>query len=664
MRTPAVIMLFAIVTGLVGLAHGREAYTGPDDPLFQARHAHLMSLPEGTFSPLSGTHPYDVTQYTFDLFFDIPSYNLTGTVTIGATVDDDELSTMELDFVGLEIDSITRDGVPVDYVRDGAKLIIDLGTTFLHGQNFEVAVTYHGYPTNGLHFGSWITYSFTEPELSRYWYPCYDAPDDKAPSDMNATVPIGYICASNGLLTAVDTTVAGEDTTLTYHWTEPHPIATYLISVAICPYAIWSDWYYPSPTDSIEIINYIYPDDSAKSVVDFERTAEMMELFSGLYAPYPFDKYGHAEAPFGGAMEHQTCTTWGQRLITGDKYYEDIVAHELAHQWWGDLATLADWREIWLNEGFATYSEALWGEYIEGIEGRRQRLDVMAEYYFDEDAYRRFPIYDPEIMWGATVYEKGAWVLHMLRGVVGDSAFFRGLRSYAQEHAYGNVTIADFQSAIESQHGTSLAWFFQQWIFEAGYPEYACSCTVVEAHPDTHRLTARVRQVQENAPYFDMPMDIRIYTDAGDTTVTERIWGPYHTLTYTLNSPVDSVVLDPDGWILKKVTIIGGVEEGGNDTAVPARVQLFPCRPNPFVGTTHLRYAVPGSGHSTRVSLCVYDLAGRLVRTLWEGSQSPGYHSLNWDGRTNDGKIAPPGSYFARLVVGDQSRTQKMILVK
>jgi aminopeptidase N len=503
-------------------------------------------------------HSYDVLHYQIDMDIDIPGDSVRmASVLINCRSETDTLTTVDLDFRGMTIDSITVDGVLRNYIWEPDQLLIHLGSAISQGDTFLVAVYYHGHPVtaggNGLFIDSDVTFTMAEPEGARLWYPCYDKPSDKATADLNITVPDDYIVASNGVL--VETVADEKAKTMTYRWSEGYPITTYLISLAISQYATFSYWYY-GEQDTMEIACYAPPAESANAVVDFANLPEMIACYSEIFGLYPFieEKYGMATFPWGGAMEHQTCTSWGFPL-PGNQYYDWVVAHELAHQWWGDWVSPDDWRDIWLNEGFATYSEALWWEYLYGDWGLRSYMQEMQDYYiwWENSGYgSRFPIYDPPpgYMFSATEYEKAGCVLHMLRFTVGDSTFFHILRTYGATYSYGNAVTEDFQVICENLSGQDLDWFFDQWIYDQGYPEYKFVWTSEDQGGKAYDVNITIAQVQANAPIFNMPVELGIttaYEEILDTVIVDQA---SEVLQFMVQDEPLSIQLDPNRWLL------------------------------------------------------------------------------------------------------------------
>jgi hypothetical protein len=297
----------------------------------------------------------------------------------------------------------------------------------------------------------------------------------------------------------------------------------------------------------------------------------MLEFYSGLIGEYPFvdEKYGHAIFPFGGAMEHQTATSYGAVLIRGDHFYDWIVAHELGHQWFGDKVSPAEWPEIWLNEGGATYSEALWREHLGGLPTLQSWMTSLDSRPFCGTLYD--PLAGGCSLFGHTVYDKGGWVLHMLRHVVGDTDFFQGLRDYFTNQAYANAATADLQAAMEAASGMALGPFFSRWVFDGGEPTYRWGWSAVQTTAGWVTYV-RIDQLQAGAP-FTMPIDIVVTTPPGNTESTHVVQnttaGQDFALPPQAKAPTH-VQFDPDGWILKTVNQVAlpdGDGDGVPDTA-------------------------------------------------------------------------------------------------
>ena len=322
---------------------------------------------------------------------------------------------------------------------------------------------------------------------------------------------------SNGKLISI---TDNGDGTKTYKWHNSYPIAQYLLSLAITNYTIYTNYYNYSPVDSMPVVHHIYPETfpSVQSVLD--KTPLMIKIYSDRFGQYPFlrEKYGHAQFGWSGGMEHQTCSSMGV-------FAEDIISHELAHQWFGDDITCKDWHHIWLNEGFATYCTGL---YYEAAYGPATYNSYMASQMVTaQTAVGSIYVQDisniDEIFNGARSYSKGSVVLHMLRGIVGDTVFFKILKSYIADPtlAYNVAVTEDFQRNAEAVSGLNLEYFFSEWIYGVNYPQYNLTWNYTPASGNLYNVTLNLSQQNNTNPsYFTMPVKIKISTAVSDTVFT------------------------------------------------------------------------------------------------------------------------------------------------
>jgi aminopeptidase N len=608
---------------------------------------------------------YDALHYALRLDIDVQEESIEGTLAMWAESRTAEPSSLVLDLYDeMAVSAVREGGSPVAYAHENNLLTIVLSGTYSIGDTIRIEVDYGGKPTvenDELQDAAFafdkhgptiternqvVVYTISEPFFARAWWPCKDVPDDKATVRLHVTVPDTLIVASNGVLES-EMTLPGAKKS--FIWYERYPIATYLVSLAVSNYEVFSDYYRYTASDSMEVAYFVYPEDADTARVAYAVTVAMIAFYSEVFGRYPFikEKYGMAE--FGwdnGAMEHQTCTSMGSRFVrrTG---YDDVIAHELAHQWWGDLVTPAGWEDVWLNEGFATYSEALWHEHLGGFEAYK---DYMARRRFDRPFVGT--VYDPDVLFGLTVYWKGAWVLHMLRRVMGDGPFFEALRDYGSTGRYGyaNATTADFQDVCEVHHGASLSWFFDEWVYGEGQPAYAYYWAQTLSDGRT-TVDLTLRQLQSDR-VFVMPVDVRFRLEgagAADTTVT--VWSSERIDAYRFSfpCPVTSVSVDPDAWILSTV------DERG---LRPLTLELFP---NPFNATIRLGFETDSSG---RVEVNVYDVTGALVKRLYRDDRAAGYHEIEWDGTNDAGSGVSSGVYFVEILAPQGTAVKKAVLVK
>jgi aminopeptidase N len=507
----------------------------------------------------SNQEKYDIKYYSLELTPDPTTSILTGNVQIVGEIITTSLGHIELNFIdNMEITDIYLTDTPeikLTYNRSNHILSVNLGSDYSQGQLFDFSVEYHGTPWYGFgfdsHRGQPMIWSLSQPYGARAWWPCKDLTSDKADSiDMRVTVPAGLIVASNGSL--VEQSTSGGKTT--FWWHEKYPIIPYLVSVAIHPYAVeYDDYIYNDGADTMKIHFYMFPDHVNELTEINPKVKEMIAFFSEIYGLYPFadEKYGHADYYGGGAMEHQTCSSFSF-------WNEWVYAHELSHQWWGDMVTCDSWHHIWLNEGFATYSEALWTEYTyrdiypEGIASAYQMQESL--YLGPGTVYVEDPLTEP-ILHGGLSYNKGSWVLHMLRHVVGENNFFDILKAYYNSvHKYGTATTEQFQAICEQVSGMDLEYYFFQWIYGPGYPIYDYGWTSELQGDGSYKVKGFIDQIQTDYPLFKMPLDISIVSyDTVITTYTQVIENQSHSFEYTSAEEPWMVLLDIGNWVLKEV---------------------------------------------------------------------------------------------------------------
>ena len=575
---------FLILSGtLLGLA--TNALAG--DPQYQreleqqgkSRQAHALHTDQGAQDVEVAPPKLVVDAYRFDLNLLPAEGKLEGTLTADL-VALEKMTEVSFDAVALKVTNvwftdeagvkseahfdISAGSVHVTLpvaLRDGASTKFSL--TFAYSVTGDKRDGHDGGVEHGLYFVNAdgarhdvtpTVYTNVEPDLARTWFPCIDNPNFKAGrTEMRMTVPDGWIPVSNGALKTK--TVHAEAKTTTYEWQESHPIATYLISLAIAPYAVIEDH-----AGAVPVQYYVPGELEARARVDFGRTPQLLEYFSGLWQPYPFEKYAMASVPLlTGAMEHTSATTMADTYINGDHECEDTVAHELAHQWWGDLVTPATWDDLWLNEGFATYAETLFTHQFQSADAALEGLLVQRSGYFQFDSDGSAAMVDPKVpaedKFTPAVYEKGGWVLHMLRQKLGDTAFFGASAAYLKKFAFENAGTRDLKHVFEEFSGVNLTEFFDQWVFGAGYPVLTFSWS--------YDTTARSIQltIEQRGKIFKFPLELLIAgRDAKGVRTTLPLQVAVETAkqTFTLNLPAgfpipNGVALDPNLKLLKKL---------------------------------------------------------------------------------------------------------------
>jgi len=582
---------------------------------------------------------FDVTYYRLDLnVLTQPNY-LKGKVTISGICRKDSACYLTLDLVNqMQIDSVVVNGERSIFVQNKNSFVITLDLSYVFLENLSIDIYYGGIPIatgfGSFVFGShagvpWI-YTLSEPYGAKDWWPCKDDPSDKADSaDIIVTCDSNLKVGSQGILVSV---IQNGDGTSTYYWKERYPIASYLISLAITNYVQFSNWFRYSDTDSMEVLNYVLPEHYDAAVQSLPRVIDMLEIFSDIFGMYPFikEKYGHAEFGRGGAMEHQTMTS----TTTFD---ENVISHELTHQWFGDMITCRSWSDLWLNEGFAQYGTALYLERQYGIDSYWEYMNPQIDNA--ETAQRELGCPDTtsvrNLFDSKLVYSKGATVLHMLRHVLGDSVFFLSLWEYANDPAlkYGTAVTQDFQSACEHVSGKNLDYFFQQWVYGEGYPIYLLSWTW-NSLEDSSEVVLDIGQVlgRNNPEFFTMPIDVRIISTGKDTTFTVLNNTLQQRFVVKFDERPDTIILDPERWIMKQ------------------------NYPNPFNSETNIIYRLR---HQVNVTLKIYDILGRQIETLVDVRQAPGVYEYQWIPYN-----LASGIYFYRLTAGDVFLQKKMTLIK
>jgi len=499
----------------------------------------------------------DVQSYFLQMEILPATDSVAATCTLSAVSRTDGLTQMTIRLrSNFTISSVTCNGSPTTYSRPGGstvEMLIDLDRAYNLGEAFELAISYSGQPAAlgfgsfvfGFHGGAEIVSSLSEPYYCYTWWPAKEDNADKATIDMHLTVPAGNVAVSNGLLEGVDNLSGGR---LRYRWSSGYPTAPYLVFLSATNYVKWTRSY-AHAGGNMPVEFYIYPeDDSPSNRQAWERCLTMLPVFRDIFGEYPFvdEKYGIYEFEFGGGMEHQTLTGQGT-------FSEWVTAHELGHSWWGDMITCETWHDIWLNEGFATYSEALWEERKPGSSGlpalfaamnnRRPSAVSDTVYVYDTGNINRIFDYNYS-------YLKAGWVLHMLRRVLDDAAFFAALADYRAAYQYDSATTEDFKNAVEVSAGRELDWFFTEWVYEGGAPAYAWNWQNATVNGRNY-LLVYLRQTQLSSyGVFIMPVDVRVTTALG--TTTHVVWNDalVENFVLPLDAPATTVSLDPDKWIL------------------------------------------------------------------------------------------------------------------
>jgi len=522
--------------------------------------------------------PADVRHVEIDVTLDFASDSVFGAVTTHYTALFDRVREVSLDAAELAIEQVTMAGKksPLTYWSEGEKLHIRLDRDYAFGDRFAVSVRYSAHPRNGLVFVHPMegnpdlpTQAWTQgqTEYHHYWFPCHDFPNDRATTALKATVPGAYFALSNGALEGVG---ENPDGTKTYAWRQDFPHPMYLITLVAGEFTELPDQWRDIPVNY-----YVRPGREADGHRMLDNTPRMIELFSTKTGvEYPYVKYAQiVPEMFLGAMENTSATTHSYRLMPDERASldwspDDVVAHELAHQWFGDLLTCRDWGHIWLNESFATFMEEVWMEHDKGEDEARTHFRTNLQLYLDADKRGRRPIvYNVYRKYGGElfdrhVYEKGSLVLNLLRFTLGEDAFWRAINLYLERNRGREVITADLERAIEEATGRSMGRYFEQWVYKAGHPEFSVSYS----WDDQQRLAkVSVQQTQEVTaltPLFVTPVEIAFMVPDAEgprkkgQTATLRsfrvmIEEAQQTFYFPLERRPLSVRFDQGGWLIK-----------------------------------------------------------------------------------------------------------------
>lgn len=599
------------------------------------------------------SHSFDMLSVLLDYWVEDAVVPATGVATLRLVALANAVD-LRFNAEGIAISDVTERNAERVFLQQGDTLIVqrpvEMGDTVILTINISAIPVLTDHVTEGYQWGIGGVFTFSEPFGARRWYPCYDQPFDKFSTvTVAVNMPDYWSMAANGRLVETTYPEAGRKREV---YQLNAPISSYLVMFACGRYS-------KNEFDrgGIHYQYVVWTQDSLKAAYDWARTPDMVEYFGSRFGGYPFGEYGMVQAELfngWGAMEHQTCTTMGHHLLDSLRTYEFIVAHELGHQWFGDALSPVDFRNIWLNEGFATYVHALWNEHIGGRDSLEQTMWQFAEAFFSEDRVIRYPAYDPpaDYLFGLVIYQKSAWVLHMLREqLMGDDLFFAGLREYVQRFRYGTVDTEDFVQVMSETYGQDLHWFFDQWIYAGGFPEL--DITITPRFPSESDVTIHMRQLQSNAPIFRFPIVIE-----ADVPLPQRqvVWFEQQEQTVVINfdgRTVDAARLADYQPLLYQGT---GAGVPGRPDTPPESFWLSEAFPNPFNSSTSMSLELSSAQH---VNADVFDLHGRQVAVLLDGALPAGSHSIRMSA---DGFAT--GIYFARVQVGRSVLVRKMLLVK
>jgi aminopeptidase N len=616
---------------------------------------------------LSGgpSHSYDVLSYALSLkiynsFYSPYPKNFNAKNTIQLRVDS-TLSSIKLDAnnASLTIDSVRLSGVSFTHLSN--VLTIQLNRTYNPGEILQVRISYHHNNVSDGAFnanGGWV-FTDAEPEGARHWFPCWDKPSDKALVDITVKVPATAKCGSNGAL--LDSVTSGD--TITYHWASAQPVATYLTVVtARLNYNLDIVYWHKisNPNDSIPLRFYYNPGESPFYMESILPT--MTTYYSENFIEHPFQKNGFAtlnnDFAWGG-MENQTLTS-----LCPNCWAEGIVSHEFAHQWFGDMITCGTWADIWLNEGFATWTEAFWIEKATGYSGYLSEIHSDASTYMAQNP--GWAISDPD--WAintpnvntlfnfAITYEKGACALHQVRYLLGDSLFFQMLQAYCADtnRKFKSSVIADFNAKVNEVTGQNYDWYFTDWIYQPNHPQYQNRYSIEDLGNGQWKINFQASQVQTNPAFFRMMLNFKVhFADFSDTTFRAMNDVNSQVYSWTFSKQPIQFYFDPANEIvLKTASTTLGLPEAD----LPGGFHLYQNIPNPAANTTRIVYDL---NHDARVKLDIIDISGKIIATPVNEDKTTGKQYIDFDCSN-----LAPGTYFYSLMAGDFKQTKRMVITK
>lgn len=513
----------------------------------------------------------DIQHYVFRITLSDATDDIAGEAMVDVRFARDGVTSFELDLIGaagradgggMRVAAVTAAGRPTAFVHRGDRLQITVQPASTAGERRRFAVAYGGQPAMGLiigpnRHGDRTFFSDNWPDKARHWLPTLDHPGDKATCEFVVTAPAQYQVVSNGLLIEETDTADGRRIT---HWKQSVPIASWLYVLGAARFAVQ----HLADHDGRPVQTWVYAQDRDAGFHDFAvPTHQVLEFYGRQVGPYAYEKLANVQArSVGGGMEAATAIFYGENLVTGDRSVRlrNVIIHEIAHQWWGNAVTEDDWDHVWLSEGFATYFTLLFIEHAYGrdafVAGLRDSRRRVREFHDRNPAYRvvHDNLSDMRQVTTSQTYQKGGWTLHMLRGLVGDEAFWAGIREYYRRFRDANASTDDFRRVMEETAGRPLAWFFDQWLRQGGYLtvdgawRYDAGAGTVELE---------LIQTQRSEP-FDMPIEIGLVFDDRSASRVERARLTERQQRFTI--PVDrepaAVSLDPNVWVLMDATLV------------------------------------------------------------------------------------------------------------
>ncbi len=583
----------------------------------------LNTTQAATEQPSSDQRGFDALSYDLDISLNPVTRQISGQVEMGLIAVQNNLQFIQIDLVhNLDCLQILRNGNPQAFEHSGDSLFIQLDFPLSFALAETLSILYQGQPRPHGSYNAGLMFrkhtagtisdssddfacvaNMSETWSAHSWWPCKDHPSDKALVSLKASVPDSLSLISNGTLLSA---VSHQPGWMTYHWRERYPLPTYLVSVAASNYIGWTENCLvnpvASPEQNIPLGFKVFPHDLADAAIDLAKTCQAMEFMVDLAGPYPFDgeKYDQVEIKWGGAMEHSTATSLPTYFFLGNGRYETLMVHELAHQWFGNSLTPSSWSDIWLNEGFARYCEALWLERTYGPEAYAEFMNhigpILNENLFVGDGLLADPA---PILPNSLVYDKGAWLLHSLRLLLGDDDFFTLISDYATAPnlVHNSTTTAQFIEMAEQQAGRTLTNFFNPWLNTETVPKIY---NTTKIHPGGNAGTVIISFQQLQEHFFEMAIPLKVYCPNNTTTLVLNMTRRKQDYQLDFDCPVDSVVIDPSNLVFMEV-----------NTAPASFLSVEGPWPNPVPQAgCNFRFSILGSAD---LSYNLFNVRGRKI---------------------------------------------------
>jgi aminopeptidase N len=504
---------------------------------------------------------FDIQHYRLQISISDTTDAIEGKAEVQVRVVDPSVRRIVFDLKDMWVSEVREDEDSVAFSHLEGRLAIDLQKTYERDAQANITILYRGTPQEGLIISKnqhdrRTFFADNWPDRASFWFPSIDHPSDKATVELTITAPQEYEVIANGRLLL---TRDNDAITRTWYWAESVPIPAYCMVFGATDFSTTD-----LPSNGITTVSYhVFPEDSGRAQINFSRANQIVEYFTKVIGPFPYEKLALVQSTtrYGG-MENASAIFFAEKSVAGDRNIDGLVAHEIAHQWFGDSVTESDWHHLWLSEGFATYFQMLFTEHADGREAFRAELLRNKDNYLEFAENNRRPIIDTTIfdyprLLNANNYQKAALVLHTLRNQVGDEVFFRGVREYYSAYRDMNALTVDFQKVIESASGQLLGWFFDQWFWRSGHPQLAINWSW---NKTTQKLVLQINQQQPDEPFrFRLP--IRVASGGRVLEQVIEVDEREEKVELSVQIKPQQIFIDPDETLLKTVVLSEATNE-------------------------------------------------------------------------------------------------------